>query len=58
MAVAANRSNGHAVDLNPMEFIEQNGGNGSTGGSGGPAGPASSANAAAATAGGVQGRRN
>jgi hypothetical protein len=24
--MAANRSNGHAVDLNPMEFIEQNGG--------------------------------
>ena len=24
--MAANQSNGHAVDLNPMEFIEQNGG--------------------------------
>ena len=55
MAVAANRSNGHAVDLNPMEFIEQNGGNGSTGGSGGPP---SSANAGSTTPSGVQGRAN
>ena len=53
--MAANRPNGHAVDLNPMEFIEQNGGGTSSataggGGGGTGGGAASSASAAAAAA--------
>merc|ERR1712129_178959 len=49
--MAANRSNGHAVDLNPMEFIEQNGGSGS--GTGGAAASANAAAAASAVGGGA-----
>ena len=50
--MTASRSNGHSVDLNPMEFIEQNGSNTATSGSGagpgnGPAAPGGNGSAVA-----------